>query len=507
MKHRLAFLPLLLSAFLARAEHPLIYTSPARCADEVADAAFAVADGDGGTSAIQPVQEQAKPVGADLRADRVIDRSTLIRTLVGFPQDFLDGLVAEERHGHVSFPISVRIDPVSGCALFENAAGRVFYAIAPVAGNAAASAIPAENVVVKWRVLPQEGIQSRNPEIPKFRFSGLRTTDPDVLRLSSIECATNGVTIGATWPASDAPTNGVLDVYFSTHLDRDWRVVKTMTIPSGATNLTTFLAIADIPSYTNLPPAHVHDADCHIVTNIAPNIFSGGAAVTNIHWSCAGQRIPPYKGDSGFFRLGTRQDSDGDGLPDAYEIIVLGSNPLLSDSDGDGLSDAEEGALGTNPLSADSDGDHLPDLWEVWNDTNPLDSTDGLSDADGDGLPFWTEVLELLTDPDLADTDGDGLSDSWEEEHLTDPNDRDSDWDGLTDGMEVAIGTNPLFADSDGDGLYDAWEWSVDGFAPLDSIDAEADWDGDGISNGDEAHAGHHKQRNNLQQSSLRYSR
>ena len=66
MKFRRSIFPLLLAAFLAHAEHPLIYTSPARFADEVAAAAFAAADGDGGTSAIQPVQEQAKPVGADL---------------------------------------------------------------------------------------------------------------------------------------------------------------------------------------------------------------------------------------------------------------------------------------------------------------------------------------------------------------------------------------------------------------------------------------------------------
>ena len=305
-------LPLLLSALFVHAEHPLIYTSPARFADEAAEAVFA---GDAGG-------EAANPVGSDRRADRrVVDRSTLIRTIVGFPQDFLDGLVAEERNGYISYPISVRIDPASGYALFENAAGRVFYAIAPADGSWTPPAAAAR-VEVRWRVL-QDGTPGSRL---RTSDSGLRTPAPDTLRLSSIACFTNGVAIGAAWPASDAPTNGVLDLYFSTHLDRDWRLLKTMAIPVGATNLTTFLAITDIPSYTNLPPAHVHDADCHIVTNISPNIFSGGAVVTNIHWSCAGQRIPPYEGDSGFFRLGTRDDTDGDGVSDGAEV-TQGSDP------------------------------------------------------------------------------------------------------------------------------------------------------------------------------------
>ena len=41
MDHRVALLPLLLAALLSRAEHPLVYTSPARFADEVAEAVFA----------------------------------------------------------------------------------------------------------------------------------------------------------------------------------------------------------------------------------------------------------------------------------------------------------------------------------------------------------------------------------------------------------------------------------------------------------------------------------
>jgi hypothetical protein len=113
-------------------------------------------------------------------------------------------------------------------------------------------------------------------------------------------------------------------------------------------------------------------------------------------------------------------DSDGDGLPDALEIM-LGSNPFNPDSDGDGLPDGVEYLLKGDPFSA------LPD-----------------DDDDGDGLINIAEI-RLGTDPSRADTDGDGLSDGEEVmRYHTDPLRMDTDGDGFPDGLEVALGTNPL---------------------------------------------------------------
>lgn len=58
-------------------------------------------------------------------------------------------------------------------------------------------------------------------------------------------------------------------------------------------------------------------------------------------------------------------DTDGDGMPDAWELLY-GLNPLdptdaLSDLDSDGLSNLQEWVRGTNPLRADTDGDGLED--------------------------------------------------------------------------------------------------------------------------------------------------
>jgi hypothetical protein len=43
-------------------------------------------------------------------------------------------------------------------------------------------------------------------------------------------------------------------------------------------------------------------------------------------------------------------DSDGDGLSDADEIVVYGTDPLQTDTDGDGVSDFNEVVFGTDPL-------------------------------------------------------------------------------------------------------------------------------------------------------------
>ncbi|WP_425499960.1 hypothetical protein [Fontisphaera persica] len=47
-------------------------------------------------------------------------------------------------------------------------------------------------------------------------------------------------------------------------------------------------------------------------------------------------------------------DSDGDGLPDADEINLYGTNPYLADTDGDGAKDGDEVKASTNPLDSRS---------------------------------------------------------------------------------------------------------------------------------------------------------
>ncbi len=67
-------------------------------------------------------------------------------------------------------------------------------------------------------------------------------------------------------------------------------------------------------------------------------------------------------------------DSDGDGLPDWYELLI-GTDPNKPDTDGDGLSDFDEVFVHrTDPLNSDSDGDGFSDGEEVLFKSDPLNS-------------------------------------------------------------------------------------------------------------------------------------
>lgn len=95
----------------------------------------------------------------------------------------------------------------------------------------------------------------------------------------------------------------------------------------------------------------------------------------------------------------------------------------------------------------DSDGDGLPDDYEIENGLDPNDSADAFEDRDFDGLSA-IEEFNAGTNVNAADTDGDGLSDSeelvvGEDGYVTNALVADTDGDGLSDGVEVEVGSDP----------------------------------------------------------------
>lgn len=100
-------------------------------------------------------------------------------------------------------------------------------------------------------------------------------------------------------------------------------------------------------------------------------------------------------------------DSDGDGLFDADETGVYGTNPAVYDTDGDGAGDGEEVYYGSDPRTAGGSS-----------------GTAGI-DSDGDGLYDTDETSVYGTSASVFDSDGDGVG----------------------DGQEVYNGTNPLSGD------------------------------------------------------------
>ena len=181
-------------------------------------------------------------------------------------------------------------------------------------------------------------------------------------------------------------------------------------------------------------------------------------------------------------------DTDGDGLPDFYEIKhgLFETNSIAdetADWDGDLIDDADEDAnqngivdVGeTDPYSWDTDGDGLSDGIELG---VPGSGTEGIdTDADDDGL---VNALDI-------DSDNDMLNDDVEEQvqigHLY----RDGVWEGVGSNE-----TNWLEPDTDEDGLFDGLEVALVRQHPhgggYDEIVVAHtyDTDEDGISDGDE---------------------
>jgi len=189
-------------------------------------------------------------------------------------------------------------------------------------------------------------------------------------------------------------------------------------------------------------------------------------------------------------------DSDGDGLPNAWEREKSHTNPHRKDTDHDGVRDTYEDPdhdglwnryeylAGTNPLRKDTDGDGIKD---------------GAENPDGDGLSNIREQI-ARTYPRKADSDGDGIRDEKEDPDRdglwnitefragTAPRDADSDNDGLRDGLEdpdedglpnlveQRIGTNPGVRDTDHDGKSDGREDpDADGLASFQELVRDTD--------------------------------
>ena len=118
-------------------------------------------------------------------------------------------------------------------------------------------------------------------------------------------------------------------------------------------------------------------------------------------------------------------------------------------------------------------------------------------DSDGDGIADLLESI-LGTDPNKIDTDDDGLTD-YQELNITgtDPTDydsvekrisdadADSDGDGVSNLEEIELGTDPQVLDSDDDGLTDGEEVNTYLTDPL-----LEDTDGDGLTDGFEVRYG-----------------
>lgn len=187
-------------------------------------------------------------------------------------------------------------------------------------------------------------------------------------------------------------------------------------------------------------------------------------------------------------------DTDGDGIPDSVELLVLGTDPLKGDSDDDAVDDFEEVFVFRTPPTLntlDRDGDGLADDAELALGTNQTNR-----DTDQDGLSDGVEALVIGTDPLNPDTDGDGFIDGEDDWPTFAGLPMDCNANGTVDDDEPFIDCNengkPDFcdiateesADCTGDGVPDECENDCNDNGVADSCDLFDDMSHDCNENG-----------------------
>ena len=170
-------------------------------------------------------------------------------------------------------------------------------------------------------------------------------------------------------------------------------------------------------------------------------------------------------------------DTDHDGLNDKWEEdhrldptdngnrnINNGPN---GDPDGDGLNNLQEFIYWTDPMdfgnrsqhpSQDSDGNGLPDWWEILH-FGMLGNNPNQTMLGNGGLTLL-EIFNNNLGMGVSSSMSDGISDSWKIANGLDTEDpdianKDADTDGLTNLDEYEANTNPNNQDTDGEGLID----------------------------------------------------
>ncbi|MEY4488138.1 MAG: hypothetical protein RIQ79_646, partial [Verrucomicrobiota bacterium] len=166
-------------------------------------------------------------------------------------------------------------------------------------------------------------------------------------------------------------------------------------------------------------------------------------------------------------------DTDSDGLSDPWELAYFGdlSKSGTDDPDSDGFNNAAEYTGGSNPtitasVPSDTDGDGLPDNWEIQYFGNLSQIASGDPDADGaTNLQEYIGVSNPNSNASWPDDDFDFMKDTWEIlnfGNLSQGRNDDPDNDGYTNGFEHDNAYDPnsyrSSPDSDADGLADGWE-------------------------------------------------
>ena len=323
---------------------------------------------------------------------------------------------------------------------------------------------------------------------------------------------------------------------------------KQTTLVTSAVMLAGLMLLSQMPNVSQVEnanpldtaqePPPVSDSDGDGIPDVHENTYSAW-----LNWTTSDARDVVIKGMNRTDASDATMDFDRDGLNNSEEYCWPYRWNCTVDTKGlTGVLDTETGErIHLDPRKSDSDGDGLPDGYEVYmcatarnaysvennfytcdGGFDPLNGSDGAMDADRDGFDVdrdglyepheWFNNTEeyAMGSPDNWTTEVDGLRCSYTPPEGPSSND-DGEWPYLTAewpniysactesvdatyGEDVWLGTNPSEADSDrfwydgfsvneysgsGDGLPDGWEVFF-GMDPLNRSDRLEDPDVDG---------------------------
>ena len=319
--------------------------------------------------------------------------------------DLSDGDWPAEFLAKAGQTVCVAVSPVTGCYEFFEESGSVFWTVVPVLPttdnwvapfrHAEEGSFPDDDLYAPWRLVDVWKLSFGESEVLRGGASRRAPRrlppgdDPATnLCFMAFSYSATNLFFTAAWSTNDTLPEAMIDLYGSTNLSSRWTFLSSH---PTTTNPVSFSIECDSLPWYVAPTQHVHDATCESVTNIVASPLDGTTVYTNVFWSCATNRMP---GEAGFFRLGTRHDTDGDGIFDAAELLVLGTDPSLVDTDGDGAPDGVDPAVWalSHPMwtTNGQDPDFVVELVapEPTNTTASI-SVGGLSGSFASGAPLY----------------------------------------------------------------------------------------------------------------------
>lgn len=265
-----------------------------------------------------------------------------------FPAEFVKGLSLEYENSVPVYPVTILEDAITRETVFLNADGKKFYALPPA---------PDYN--------PHAYLQTLMPLLHSGRYTSdeiynwQKLYDPSRVQIKAklvpteyvepyLYVAARLAEEAATLVAESNGDGGMV-------LLRSEAAESNIVVESFALVSNSMKMVIGYPNdFTNRLEIYASDdlLDFHWEM-VATNLSTAGT--NEISWVDTVVYPESEPSKAYFFAVGNAEfDSDADGLPDAREFFVYGSNPNNSDTDGDGMSDGDEVAQGFDPSVANA---------------------------------------------------------------------------------------------------------------------------------------------------------